>query len=250
MPEEVPEKVPEKLEAVKVPVADKALLIVVVPVKAPKLRLVAAPPIFRVVTVELSRLKLVAELVKSAPLTARSPVKVVSPVTARVEDRVVALVTPRVEPKVAAPETLKVPDTSKVLVGELVPIPTESVEVERDIEVPESVHPPAESREEVAIVNFLLVVSGVIEMPVPAAKVRVSVFEPAEKEVEPTVTVLKIFCEEPVSSLVIVSPEMLIPVPAVKVKAPVLPCRDNTPVFLMAGDWPEVTEIPSEAVSE
>ena len=53
--------------------------IVVVPPETPKLNVVAAPPRLRVVTVEFNRLKVVAELVRSPPLTAKSPVKVPVP---------------------------------------------------------------------------------------------------------------------------------------------------------------------------
>ena len=131
------------------------------------------------------------------------------------------------------------------------PIPTESEEVVNLTMVPSSVQPEAfKSEAEAEKVSFLLVESEEMLMPVPDAKVKVSVLEPAEKEVEPTVTVLKIFCDEPLSSLEISSPEMEMPEPADKVKAPVLDCKDNTPVFLTVGDWPEVTEIPSEAVKE
>ncbi len=82
---------------VKVPeMAVAALLMVAVPVEAPKETVVAAPPIFKVVAVALTKLKVVAVVVISPPLTARSPVSVVFPVTARVEERVVAPVTVRV----------------------------------------------------------------------------------------------------------------------------------------------------------
>ena len=50
-----------------------AFAIVAVPVAAPRLSVVAAPPIFSVVTVAFSRLKVVAVEVRSPPLTAMSP---------------------------------------------------------------------------------------------------------------------------------------------------------------------------------
>ena len=53
--------------------------IVVFPPETPKLNVVAAPPRFKVVTVEFRRLKDVAELVKSPPFTARSPVNLPVP---------------------------------------------------------------------------------------------------------------------------------------------------------------------------
>ncbi len=113
------------------PVAVRALLTVVVPVEAPKDIAVAAPPKFKVVTVELSRLKVVAVLVMSPPFTAKSPVKVVFPVTASVEDRVVAPVTPSVLVSVVAPVTARVPPTE-----------TLSPEFEGDRVVPLLVHQP------------------------------------------------------------------------------------------------------------
>ena len=71
-------KAPE--EKVVVPVTDRLLLIVVVPVEAPMEIVVAAPPMFKVVAVVLIRLKVVAVVVKSPPFTAKSSVKVAAPV--------------------------------------------------------------------------------------------------------------------------------------------------------------------------
>jgi len=51
----------------------KSLAMVVVPVVAPMLSVVAAPPMFKVVAVALTRLKVVAVVVRSPPLTAKSP---------------------------------------------------------------------------------------------------------------------------------------------------------------------------------
>ena len=50
--------------------------------------------------------------------------------------------------------------------------------------------------------------------------------------------------------LVIFNPSMVISVPASNTKAPVLVPKDNTPVFLMVGDWPEEILNPSPVVKE
>ena len=68
-----------------------------------KLKAVAAVKAFTVVAVPVNRLKVVAEVVRSPPFIARSPVKVVFPVTAKVEDNVTAPVTSRVEDIETAP---------------------------------------------------------------------------------------------------------------------------------------------------
>lgn len=65
--------------AVVVPVIVKALFTVVVPVPAPTEMVVAAPPIFKVVAVELNRVAVTLVVVKSPPLRARSPVDVMLP---------------------------------------------------------------------------------------------------------------------------------------------------------------------------
>ena len=57
-----------------------ALLIVAVPVVAPKVRVVAAPPIFKVVAPVLKRVALVFVVVRSPPLIAISEPAVTSPV--------------------------------------------------------------------------------------------------------------------------------------------------------------------------
>ena len=62
--------------SVVAPVTAKALLIVVVPVPAPIATVVAAPPIFNVVTPALRRLNVVCVEVISPPLTAISPLRV------------------------------------------------------------------------------------------------------------------------------------------------------------------------------
>ena len=64
---------------------------VVVPVVAPSVRLVAAPPMFSVVVVPLIRLNVVWLVVMSPPLTAIS------------FENVATLVTPRVPPSVVEP---------------------------------------------------------------------------------------------------------------------------------------------------
>ena len=53
----------------------------VVPVPAPRLRVVAAPNALTVVAVALRRLNVVAVVVRSPPFTARSPVAVTFPVS-------------------------------------------------------------------------------------------------------------------------------------------------------------------------
>ena len=74
------------------PSTSRLLLMLVVPVTAPISTKVPAPAKLTVVAVALSRLKVAAEVVRSPPLTARSPVMVVSPV------RAVVPVTPRLPP--------------------------------------------------------------------------------------------------------------------------------------------------------
>lgn len=93
------------LETVISPERARVLLIVVVPVVAPIEIAVAAPPIFKVVTVELRRLKVVAVEVRSPPFKAKSPVKVVSPVTVKVPDKEMESFKDRVadEPKEISP---------------------------------------------------------------------------------------------------------------------------------------------------
>ena len=76
---------------VKSPVSEKVFLMVVVPVVAPSVRLVAAPPMFSVVVVPLIRLNVVWLVVMSPPLTAIS------------FENVATLVTPRVPPSVVEP---------------------------------------------------------------------------------------------------------------------------------------------------
>jgi hypothetical protein len=63
-------------------VTAKLFAIVVVPVPAPMLTAVAAPPMLRVVTPELSKLKVPTEDVRSPPLIAISPPAVTFPVKA------------------------------------------------------------------------------------------------------------------------------------------------------------------------
>ena len=60
--------------------ATVALLIVAVPVDAPSVRAVAAPPILRVVAVVLKRFAVACVVVIEPPLTARLPPRVVRPV--------------------------------------------------------------------------------------------------------------------------------------------------------------------------
>ena len=65
----------------KLPSTLRALLTEVVPVAAPISIAVAAPPMLSVVAVALTKLNVVAVVVISPPLTARSPVRTVSPPT-------------------------------------------------------------------------------------------------------------------------------------------------------------------------
>ena len=73
-------------DAVSVPVEVRSLLTVVVPVASPMETAVASPPIFKVVTPELSRLKVAAVEVRSAPLMATSPVNVEVPLPRKEKD--------------------------------------------------------------------------------------------------------------------------------------------------------------------
>ena len=68
--------------------AVKLLFKVVVPVPAPTAMVVAAPPMFRVVTPELSKLKVPAVEVRSPPLTATSAAAVTFPVRVEVPSMV------------------------------------------------------------------------------------------------------------------------------------------------------------------
>jgi len=73
------------------------------------------------------------------------------------------------------------------------------------------------------IVIVLLPASPLRLIPLPAAKLIVSLLLPAAISVPLIENVLKIFCADPVSLFVIVAPEILIPDPPVKVTAPVSP---------------------------
>ncbi len=97
------------------------------------------------------------------------------------------------------------------------PIPTLSVDVVSLTTVPSSVQ-PADVGEDPVMVTFLLDVSALKVILLPAANSRVSVFEPLENESLPTFMVLNIFWEEPRSVLVIVGVWLSlteIPVPAI-----------------------------------
>ena len=61
------------------PVTARLLLTVVVPVPAPKLTLVAAPPTFRVVAVVLNKLAVVEDVVIFPPFAARFAASVAEP---------------------------------------------------------------------------------------------------------------------------------------------------------------------------
>ncbi len=161
-------------------------------------------------------------------------------------------------PNVTAPASVVAPTTWSLVLGELVPMPTASVEVVRRTAVPSSVQPETlRSDPEAVMVSFLLVVSGVTVMPVPPAKVSVSVLLPAEKLSLPTVIVLKIFWEVPRSLLVMVDPDTEMPVPAVRLTLifepdtdiPVPALRDVIPVLVIVGLLPLPTDIPVPAVN-
>ena len=77
------------------------------------------------------------------------------------------------------------------------------VVVKRTI-LPSSCQPVSSRVIELEMVSFLSEVEVEMEMPVPAENSRVSVLDPAEKEVLPTLIVLKIFWLEPGSMLSIV----------------------------------------------
>jgi len=77
------------------------------------------------------------------------------------------------------------------------------------------VNPEAEVSERV---SFLLEVSEVMVMLLPAEKVKVSELLPAEKEVLPTVIVPKAL--PPCAELEMVVPEMVMPEPPVSVMSP------------------------------
>lgn len=99
-----------------------------------------------------------------------------------------------------------------------VPIPNRSEALVRRTIDPSSVMPTEGAEEE--IVTFLSEVLAVRETLSPAAKVRVSVFEPASKVVEPTLTVLKVLTLVVWSATEIVGdwapPVRVTPVPAVR----------------------------------
>ncbi len=90
------------------------------------------------------------------------------------------------------------------------------------------------------IVNFLLAASVVREMPVPAAKVKVSELEEAVMSSWPeTVIVLNMFWEDPLSVFSILLPDIEMPLPAVRlteifksseIVIPVPDCNKISPV--------------------
>jgi hypothetical protein len=69
---------------VDVPRTERLFLTVVVPVVAPRVRVVAALPIFSVVAVALKRFAVVAVVVTFPPLTAMSPAVVTFPVRVKI----------------------------------------------------------------------------------------------------------------------------------------------------------------------
>jgi len=132
---------------------------------------VAPPPTFKVVAVPFTKLKVVAEVVISPPLTARSPVRVVLPVT------------PRVVPTVAAPEIavvaflrVAVPDPLAPKVKVVAPVANEAV-----------VAAPAKF----TVVALVLIKSKEVELVVRdaplTARVELKVAAPVTPRVVPTV---------------------------------------------------------------
>ena len=94
-------KAPAALMAVAFGKLRVALLIVAVPVAAPRARVVAAPPIFKVVAVVLNRLPVVLEEIKSA-------------------DEAPEIVTPA--EAVTAPVKVDVPSTVRLPLAETLPV--------------------------------------------------------------------------------------------------------------------------------
>lgn len=87
----------------------------------------------------------------------------------------------------------------------------------------------------------------------PATNVSVSVFDPAEKLVPPTVIVLKISWAEPGSLFSIVRPFKVIPLPAPSSSAPDSPWREVTRLAESSEtvrSWSPVTVIPVPPVTE
>lgn len=136
------------------------------------------------------------------------------------------------------------PATSNFVPGLAVPMPTELAIVVRETMPLLSVKPGVRVP---VMVSFLLEVSSDREMPVPFANSKVSVFDPAENELEPALIVPIIFWADPKSELLRALPEIASPEP--KVMVPVDPPTDNTPVLAMVGVWPLVTLIPLPAVT-
>ena len=102
------------LAKLTVPSTTRLFLIVVVPVVALIVKLVAAPAKFIAVADEFNRLKELAVVVISPPFTAKSPVRVVFPVTASVPLMVSLPVTASVvpfQPKLALVTRAPVPST-------------------------------------------------------------------------------------------------------------------------------------------
>ena len=165
---------------------------------------------------------------------------------------------------------LEVSVTSSLPAGVIVPMPTLSVIVVNLTTVPSSVQPEAAAAV-VAIVIDFPDVSGVRVISVPEINLRISVLVEAANVLPSTSIVLKVICVVAGEVFVIVDPEMEMPVPAVsevsaeleivvpeieiepdpvKVTAPVLPCKEVTPVAVeeIVGVWPPVIVMPVPAV--
>ena len=97
------------------------------PLVAPMVTAVPAPAKFNVVTVAFNKLNVLAELVISPPLTARSPVKVVLPVTASVLSMVASPPTRRSNPTAAPPRTWNAPVAVELALVTLVTVVTPEI---------------------------------------------------------------------------------------------------------------------------
>ena len=97
------------------------------PVVAPIVTAVPAPAKFSVVTPVFTRLNVLAELIMSPPLTARSPVSVVSPVTANVLPTVASPPTRRSNPTAAPPRSCNAPVAVLVALVTLVTVVTPEI---------------------------------------------------------------------------------------------------------------------------
>ena len=183
--------------AVIKPVAVKALLTVVVPVEAPRAKVVAAPPTFKVVAVVLNRSALVLVVVIEPPLTATFPPAVTLPV--------------------------------RVDVLSIVSVPLAWILPELEMETPVVPYPPPITAESIVVtapaaliaVAFgkLKVALLIVAVPVAAPKARVVAAPPMFKVVAPVLNRL------PVVLVVVTEP----PLTATLAAAVTLPVRVDVP---------------------